>query len=95
LDPIQTEREIARLTDLGLDGIEARYNLHTAEENGRYLALAERMGILTSGGSDFHGPSVKPTVFLGHVEGNLPAPNQLLDRIKEVAQARRAKHNPL
>jgi predicted metal-dependent phosphoesterase TrpH len=78
----ETEAEIARLQAMGLDGIEARYNRHTPEDNTRYLALAERLGLLTSGGSDFHGPTVKPTVSLGEVEGTQPAPNALLAALK-------------
>ena len=81
-DPEGTEAEIRALQAQGLDGIEARYNRHTPEENTRYLALAERLGLLTSGGSDFHGPSVKPDVLLGHVEGELPAPTELLPALK-------------
>jgi hypothetical protein len=65
-----------------MDGIEARYNLHTPEDTARYLALAERLGLLTSGGSDFHGPTVKEKVFLGHVEGDSPAPTALLDALE-------------
>jgi predicted metal-dependent phosphoesterase TrpH len=80
-----TEAEVASLVSWGLDGIEARYNRHTSEDTARYLALAERFGILTTGGSDYHGESVKPDVVLGHVEGILPAPNYLLDGLKEAA----------
>ena len=84
-DEAETEAEILRFQSLGLDGIEARYNRHTPEDNARYLALAARHNLLTSGGSDFHGPSVKPAVFLGHVEGEQPAPSELLDALKTKA----------
>jgi predicted metal-dependent phosphoesterase TrpH len=79
----ETEAEIKLLVSQGLDGIEARYNKHTPEDTTRYRALADRLGILTSGGSDFHGPTVKPDVFLGHVEGVLSAPDYLLERMKD------------
>ncbi len=85
-DQAGTEAEILHLHSLGLDGIEARYNRHTPAENAHYLALADRHGLLTTGGSDFHGPTVKPTVFLGHVEGDQPAPLALLDRLKTHAR---------
>jgi len=81
----ETEREVRRLVDAGLDGIEARYNRHTVNDTARYLQLASKLGILTSGGSDFHGKTVKPDVFLGHVEGITPAPTVLLETIRASA----------
>ena len=81
-DEAETEMEIRRFQSLGMDGIEARYNRHAPQDNERYLTLAGRLDLLTSGGSDFHGPSVKPTVYLGHVEGDQPAPSELLDALK-------------
>ncbi len=84
-DPVETENRIRQLQTLGLDGIEARYNRHTPEDTARYLALAERLELLTTGGSDFHGQSVKENVYLGHVEGDLPAPSELLNALKIAA----------
>lgn len=50
------EREalIARLCAEGLDGIECVYTAHTAEETEYFLRIAERCGLLVTGGSDFH-----------------------------------------
>jgi predicted metal-dependent phosphoesterase TrpH len=87
-DEAGTEAEILHLKELGMDGIEARYNRHPPADNARYLALAARHELLTSGGSDFHGPTVKPTVYLGHVEGDRPAPLALLDALKQRASRR-------
>jgi predicted metal-dependent phosphoesterase TrpH len=78
----EAESYIRELHEIGLDGLEARYNLHTPEDTSRYLTLAERLGLLTSGGSDFHGLSVKSTVHLGHVESGQPAPRYLLDALR-------------
>jgi predicted metal-dependent phosphoesterase TrpH len=97
-DPQETEAFIAEMKEMGLDGMEARYNLHTPDDTARYLAMAQRLGLLTSGGSDFHGPTVKPRVFLGHVEhshpedigvegGGQPAPLEILEALQ--AKARR------
>ena len=88
--PEATEQYILQLRAKGLDGIEARYNLHSPEDTARYLDLASRHGLLTSGGSDFHGLSVKPKVKLGAVErldsSNLEgdaAPYHLWDAIQQ------------
>lgn len=85
-DEAETEAEIRGFHAQGMDGIEARYNRHTPQDNERYIALAARLGLLTSGGSDFHGLSVKPTVFLGRVEGEQPAPSELLGALKTRAE---------
>lgn len=90
-DPIATEAKIRELMAVGLDGFEARYNLHTPEENRYYLELAERLGAVTSGGSDFHGATVKPKVFLGHVEGELPAPHAVLETLKRHREQSRSQ----
>ena len=86
LSPDETEATIIRLKEQGLDGIEARYNLHSTSVTGWYLMLAGDLGLLTSGGSDFHGASVKPNVFLGHVEGTQPAPVSVLEALRAAIQ---------
>lgn len=82
MSEVETEQEVIRLTKLGLDGIEARYNRHSPEETRRYLAHALRLNLVTSGGSDFHGPSVKKDVLLGQVEGAQAAPYGLLEGLQ-------------
>ncbi len=39
----------------GLDAIEAYHSEHSPEDTARYLASASRLGLLVTGGSDFHG----------------------------------------
>lgn len=46
---------LPELIDAGLAGIEARHPLHSGEDTRRCLALAERYGLMVTGGSDFHG----------------------------------------
>jgi signal-transduction protein with cAMP-binding, CBS, and nucleotidyltransferase domain/predicted metal-dependent phosphoesterase TrpH len=50
------ERRIARLQGLGLDGIEAYYPGYPDGLSRDLAALADRNGLVTSAGSDFHGP---------------------------------------
>lgn len=45
---------IERLKSCGLDGIEAVYSAHTDKETQYYKELAEKYGLLTTGGSDTH-----------------------------------------
>ncbi len=86
--PEETASVIADLQAKGLDALEARYSQHTPDDTARYLALAARLGLLTTGGSDFHGPTVKPDVVLGHIEGDRPAPYALLAALKSKQAAR-------
>lgn len=39
----------------GLDGVEAFYGRYDAGERGRWLALADELGLCATGGSDWHG----------------------------------------
>ncbi len=46
---------IPQLAAAGLAGIECYYGSHAPDATMRYLALAERYGLVPTGGSDFHG----------------------------------------
>lgn len=49
----------------GLMGIEVYHSSHSPEEMEYYLKIANEYGLLVSGGSDYHGPIVKPDINLG------------------------------
>ncbi len=61
--PAVTKRDelIRPLADHGLDAIEVYHSDHLPEHERDYRGLAARLGLLVSGGSDFHGPSTQPT----------------------------------
>lgn len=42
--------------EAGLDAVEAYHPAHTEVEQGHFAGRARRLGLLVSGGSDFHGP---------------------------------------
>ena len=81
LPPVETEEAILRMRNMGLDGIEAYYSLHTEEDRERYLDMAMKLDMVVSGGSDFHGESVKPGIRLGGVIDGSPVPSSVLDAI--------------
>jgi 3',5'-nucleoside bisphosphate phosphatase len=62
----QTDDLIAEMVDAGLLGIEAYHADHTPEQMLRYAAHAERLGLLVTGGTDFHGPGA-PNPDIGSV----------------------------
>lgn len=47
--------DLEELSSLGLDGIEVRHPSHTADEIARIGSLADELGLVPSGGSDWHG----------------------------------------
>ncbi len=74
------EHAVARLTDLGLDGIETKHTDHEPGDVRRLTALAERFGLITTGGSDYHGS--RKTITLGSVT----APPLALEEIEAAAE---------
>lgn len=54
-DPEQVEHAVKRLAECGIDAIETHHSDHGPADVARYQALAERYGLLATGGSDYHG----------------------------------------
>ena len=85
LVPLSDEALAVRIASLAsearMDGMEALYSQHSPAQTKRFLALAERLGLLVTGGSDFHGQA-KPHVPLGIVWEGRPAPDSLLERMR-------------
>ena len=61
--PAHLEHAIAKLKSLGLDGIETRHSDHEPRDTEQFNKLADQLGLLTTGGSDYHGS--RKTVALG------------------------------
>jgi predicted metal-dependent phosphoesterase TrpH len=68
----------------GLDGVEVYYSTHAARQTREYLSLAQQLGLLVTGGSDFHGLT-KPDIEVGIGKGTLHIPTSLLPKMKEAA----------
>ncbi len=51
--------------DAGLQGLEISHSDHSSEDEKRYIEIAEKYGLIMTGGSDFHGEVRKPGVQLG------------------------------
>jgi predicted metal-dependent phosphoesterase TrpH len=58
---------IAPLAAAGLDALEAAHGDHDAATEARYRALAADLGLLVTGGSDFHGEAAHRVSRLGDV----------------------------
>ena len=68
----------------GMAGIECYYPLHDEETVTACLALAEKYGLVATGGSDYHG-TVKPKVRLGIGSGGAPVPDSVLSDLRCLA----------
>ncbi len=58
-EPAAVREMLERFTVLGIDGVEAFYPTHTAEQVALLCAIAEELDLLTTGSSDFHGSEHK------------------------------------
>jgi predicted metal-dependent phosphoesterase TrpH len=73
---IDIEDFLSDLVEIGIDGIEIYNSLHYNEDSKRYKEIAIKYNLLISGGSDYHGPNVKPNVKLGYINNeDLPKIN--------------------
>ena len=61
---------LKEMISCGLKGIEVYHSSHSKKEMDYYLEIANKYGLLISGGSDFHGKSVKPDIELGTGKDN-------------------------
>lgn len=68
----------------GLAGMECCYSLYDEETTRISFDLADRFGLLPSGGSDYHGQN-KPDILLGTGKGNLRIPYSWAAALKEKA----------
>lgn len=65
---------------MGLDGLEARYTTYTPEWEALADRLAGELGLLRSGGSDFHGARKKNRLGAGY--GDLRVPEEWLEAME-------------
>jgi 3',5'-nucleoside bisphosphate phosphatase len=72
---------LQELKGLGLAGIEVYYPEHSPEQEALYLSLARELGLLITGGSDFHGDN-KPEVELGRIKCQKKLTYDLVEALK-------------
>ena len=61
---------LKEMISCGLKGIDVYHTSHSKEEMDHYLEIANQYGLLISGGSDFHGKTIKPDIELGTGKDN-------------------------
>lgn len=86
LSPKDLRDFVRTLRDAGLAGIEVYYSEHTPEMTRQYKELAEELGLLMTGGTDYHG-DMTPDIALGRGMGNLHVPDAVWERLNSALSA--------
>ncbi len=72
--PRELKQFFSDLKGQGLGGIEVYYSEHTADMQKAFAALAKELGLLMTGGSDYHG-AMSPGIHMGKGTGSLNVPD--------------------
>jgi len=72
---------LKELVSYGLDGVEGYYTDYTPDMEQRYRAMAKELGLVISGGTDYHGAN-KPHISIGKGRGELEIPYSVLEGLK-------------
>lgn len=70
-----------RLKDHGLMGLEVYYPEHTPGMMREYLKICDEVGLIATGGSDYHGAAT-PDLHIGRGFGGLKVPDEVFSRIQ-------------
>jgi hypothetical protein len=80
LTPRDLEGTVRELADAGFGGLEAVYGRYSPRQRAELRALANRVGLVATGGSDYHG-SFKPDLRIGKGTGDLDVPDITLEQL--------------
>ena len=69
------------LIPYGLRGVEGYYTDYTTDMEVRYRGMAKELGLVISGGTDYHGAN-KPHIAIGKGKGNMEIPYSVLEILK-------------
>ena len=73
-----SETMVIELEAAGLVGIETYYHEHTAEQTERLVSLADKHGLIATGGSDYHGLDADVGTIIGGVDVPIQSAEQLV-----------------
>lgn len=86
-DVAALETKLLSLKGIGLGGLEVYYPELGFERTIAYLRLARRLGLVATGGTDYHGLA-KPNVRLGTADGGFAVPDALVPPLAEAIAGR-------
>ena len=79
----EMEPLFTKLKKIGLQAVEVYYPEHTADQTRLFAELAQRHGLLLTGGSDFHG-AIQPAIEIGSGKGDLCVPYELYEKLNRL-----------
>lgn len=82
LDREALEEFLPKAVEAGLDGMEVLYSKYDEETTALSKMIAQKHGLIFSGGSDFHGEN-KPDIAVGVGRGSLNVPVSWMDELKK------------
>ena len=80
LGPGALSAAVEELAGQGLTGLEATYGRYSRDQRAELATLAQRFGLVATGGSDYHG-TVKPDLSVGVGQGDLSVPDDVVDQL--------------
>lgn len=86
LDEQELREFLEEAVPCGLDGMETLYSTYDEETTALAEKMAAEFGILSSGGSDYHGGN-KPHIQMGIGQGNLAIPYERMTALEERTKA--------
>ena len=82
----ESEKELEDLVimmkAMGLMGLEVYYPDHPPEYTAQYMELAQKYGLLMTGGTDFHG-TLKPEIQMGIGKGDFFVPYEVYEKLQQ------------
>ncbi|MBF0224794.1 MAG: PHP domain-containing protein [Desulfobacterales bacterium] len=71
---------VSVMVNMGLKGIEVYYPDHSEDKMIDYKDIADKFGLLITGGTDFHG-ALKPDIKMAYGYGNMLIPYELYEKL--------------
>lgn len=81
LSDVELEEFLIELKGYGLCGLEGYYTDYTPEMEEKYQSMAKKLGLMISGGTDFHA-KMKPHISIGTGTGNMKIPYSVIEDMK-------------
>jgi len=79
----ELEKLVLKLVKEGLKGIEVYYPEHSSAEVAQFKTLADRYGLLSTGGTDYHGME-KNGLDIGVGRGEMKLPYSIVENLKAI-----------